>query len=240
MDRRTDSASSILRLVEASRQARWEQARELQLRRVAEAKAKKIAEDAEAAALDLRLQCSRVEYVERLRFGPRPPSRPLKKSSSLHLLGTNTVAASPPRRSLQSAPSVESPAPSQLPRRDRRSLQSASSRNITVNSPALKADHLDPEVRETDAIGFPCFHREPDWSEASDEDDYNPASGLPPHTAVERQPPSCCGYEAELEMKRAREQEREEQRNKVRNAMRLVTAQILEVGAGRRHRENCN
>lgn len=189
--------------------------------------------------------------MERLRFGPRPPSRPLKKSSSLHLLGTNTVAVPPPRRSLQSAPSVESPALSQLPRRDRRSLQSASSRNITVNSPALKADHLDPEVRETDAIGFPCFHREPDWSEASDEDDYDPASGLPPiprWNVSRRRAAAMCVLaaqltpeeEAELEMKRAREQEREEQRNKVRNAMRLVTAQILEVGAGRRHRENCN
>jgi hypothetical protein len=106
-------------------------------------------------------------------------------------------------------------------------------------------------VRETDAIGFPCFHREPDWSEASDEDDYDPASGLPPiprWNISRRRAAAMCVLaaqltpeeEAELEMKRAREQEREEQRNKVRNAMRLVTAQILEVGAERRHRENCN
>jgi hypothetical protein len=43
--------------------------------------------------------------------------------------------------------------------------------------------------------------------------------------------------EAELALKRARDERREEDRNKVRNALKPVHAQIIELGAERRERD---
>lgn len=43
-------------------------------------------------------------------------------------------------------------------------------------------DHNDPRsafIRDTDSGDTPVFHTEPDWSGPSDDDEYNPAGGLP-------------------------------------------------------------
>ncbi|KAJ7734397.1 hypothetical protein B0H14DRAFT_3517163 [Mycena olivaceomarginata] len=242
-----------LTTAERLKQARRDKAQELQQRRAAAAQATKAAEDAEAAALDVRLRHSRVEKIERMRFGPRlRPVQPVKKPSlHLQVLAANPAAALQlPRRTLKRSflPTT--------PQRPRHSLRSAPPNTVASSStvPQIsrrRDDYLDPDysfVRDTDAIGFPCFHREPEWSEASDEDGYDPAGGLPyvPRWNVSSRRAAAMVVlaaqltpeeEAELALKRARDERREEDRNKVRNALKPVHAQIIELGAERRERD---
>ncbi|KAJ7699785.1 hypothetical protein B0H14DRAFT_3528329 [Mycena olivaceomarginata] len=242
-----------LTTAERLKQARRDKAQELQQRRAAAAQATKAAEDAEAAALDVRLRHSRVEKIERMRFGPRlRPVQPVKKPSlHLQVLAANPAAALQlPRRTLKRSflPTT--------PQRPRHSLRSAPPNTVASSStvPQIsrrRDDYLDPDysfVRDTDAIGFPCFHREPEWSEASDKDGYDPAGGLPyvPRWNVSSRRAAAMVVlaaqltpeeEAELALKRARDERREEDRNKVRNALKPVHAQIIELGAERRERD---
>ncbi|KAJ7791272.1 hypothetical protein B0H14DRAFT_2625132 [Mycena olivaceomarginata] len=213
-----------LTTAERVKQARRDKAQELQQRRAAAAQATKAAEDAEAAALDVRLRHSRVVLAANPAAAFQLPRRTLKRS----FLPTTPQR---PRHSLRSAPPNTVASSSTVPQISRR-----------------RDDYLDPDysfVCDTDAIGFPCFHREPKWSEASDEDGYDPAGGLPyvlrwnvssrrAAAMVVLAAQLTPEEEAELALKRARDERREEDRNKVRNALKPVHAQIIELGAERR------
>jgi hypothetical protein len=111
----------------------------------------------------------------------------------------------------------------------------------------VKHDYSDPDcafVRETDSVSFPAYHVEPDWSEPSDDDEYDPASGLPymPRFKISRHRAHAMvvvaawigAQEAHAEQaaKRATRQWRDAKRTMVQ-----VVAQILEVGANKRRLE---
>ncbi|KAJ7854751.1 hypothetical protein B0H14DRAFT_3449490 [Mycena olivaceomarginata] len=104
---------------ERLKQARRDKAQELQQRRAAAAQATKAAEDAEAAALDVRLRHSRVEKIERMRFGPRTLPGPAcqktfaSPSSSGGQSGCSVAASS--AHSQEVFPPDNAAAPSALP-----------------------------------------------------------------------------------------------------------------------------
>jgi hypothetical protein len=111
----------------------------------------------------------------------------------------------------------------------------------------VKHDFNDPDcafVRESDSVSFPAYHVEPDWSEPSDDDEYDPASGLPymSRFKISRRRAHAMvvvaarigAQEAHAEQaaKRAARQRRDAKRTMVQ-----VAAQILEVGASKRRLE---
>ncbi|KAJ7817191.1 hypothetical protein B0H14DRAFT_2602194 [Mycena olivaceomarginata] len=58
------------------------------------------------------------------------------------------------------------------------------SRTVSPTTPSLTTTpHAKPAIDPSSMAGIPAFYREPDWSEASDDDEYDPASPLPycPH-----------------------------------------------------------
>ncbi|KAJ7214183.1 hypothetical protein B0H12DRAFT_1241947 [Mycena haematopus] len=183
----------------------------------------------EAAAEDAALRRTRVAYLDRLRYGPRLPQRSPPKP----------FFVPPPLGALIA---VETPRPA---------TYSKNNSDPEVPDNGGPEDNSDPEVRETDAIGFPAFHIEPDWSEASEEDEYDPAGGLPycPRWNIStRRAAAMCIIAsrispermAELAVLEQRREMRRAQREEVRRLMRLVAAQILEVGDKKRSRERAD
>lgn len=91
---------------------------------------------------------------------------------------------------------------------------------------------------------YACFQREADWSEASSEDEYDPAGGLPycPRYNISRRRSkamfiqqmrlAALAAEAQLAVKRTKGQ-----RQQARRDMALVVAQIIDVGAIKKAQE---
>ncbi|KAJ6499594.1 hypothetical protein C8R47DRAFT_1211885 [Mycena vitilis] len=164
----------------------------------------------------------RVAYLEHLRYGPRVPKTTPK---------SGLVKLSDIRRAdlaVKSAPSKDKPAATLIK---------------STTKQRVRYDYDDPEggfVRETDTV-VPVFYREPDWSEASDDDEYNPAAGLPymPRWNISTRRANAmivvAAREAASEAKAEAERKQAAgQRREAKRWLAQVLAQIREVGAQRR------
>ncbi|KAJ7731407.1 hypothetical protein B0H16DRAFT_1733345 [Mycena metata] len=202
------------------------------------------------------------EYLDRLRYGPRIKAPAPRVAARQYLdrlrYGPQTETASPqtetaPRR-IKTALKQTKTAPKQT-----RTALGQNSPHATVSyntdSPDAQTappkrvvyDFDDPDsfIHESD-VDAPVFHREPEWSEASEEDEYNPAGGLPrcPRWNISRRRANTI-FELSLRLspeeaaaKRDREERREERRRLLDDRRRARRAlftpvfnQLIEVGA---------
>ncbi|KAJ7609746.1 hypothetical protein DFH06DRAFT_1346221 [Mycena polygramma] len=161
----------------------------------------------------------RVAYLEHLRYGPRAPR--LSPMSGL----VNLADIRRADLAVKSTPSKDKPAATVIK---------------STTQKRVRYDYDDPEcgfVRETDAV-VPVFYREPDWSEASDDDEYDPAGGLPymPRWNISTRRANAmivvaareAAKEAQVEVERKRAAG---QRREAKRVLVQVLAQIREVGA---------
>ncbi|KAJ7748909.1 hypothetical protein B0H16DRAFT_1847887 [Mycena metata] len=189
------------------------------------------------------------EYLDRLRYGPRIKAPAPRATARQYLdrlrYGPQTETPPPPR--IKTAPKQTKTALRQnLPRAtvssntDSPDAQTASPKRVVYDF-----DDPDSFIRESD-VAAPVFHREPEWSEASDEDDYNPASGLPycPRWNISRRRGNAI-FELSLRLspeeaaaKRDREERRDQRRRMLEDRRRARRAlftpvfnQLIEVGA---------
>ncbi|KAJ7604503.1 hypothetical protein DFH06DRAFT_1349403 [Mycena polygramma] len=152
-----------------------------------------------------------VAYLEHLRYGPRAP-RLSPKPGLVNLADIRRADLA-----VKSTPSKDKPAATVIK---------------STTQKRVRYDYDDPEcgfARETDAV-VPVFYREPDWSEASDDDEYDPAAGLPymPRWNISTRRANTMIVVA------ARFVEAAGPRREAKRMMVQVLAQIREVGAQRR------
>ncbi|KAF8209387.1 hypothetical protein K438DRAFT_1753734 [Mycena galopus ATCC 62051] len=120
------------------------------------------------------------EEMERARRAPRrpPPSRPT-------YLWPLSAAAAPKAKSASTKPSLLSCAAKlRVAAPKAKSASTATPKPSLLRGAKLRAatHKAKPALSEIDSRsmeGVRVFHREPDWSEASDDDEYDPASRLP-------------------------------------------------------------
>ncbi|KAF8144859.1 hypothetical protein K438DRAFT_1992421 [Mycena galopus ATCC 62051] len=172
MDRRAAGICPTFSSQHTLRKHRQERARELTRQRHARERTERErdsplnTEKAAAAAVEAHLRRARVTNLDRL-HAPRlacmdPPLTATQKGERV-----GGVSGSPAR-----TPSH----PHGINLHD-----AAPPAEINSSSPLRKSipTTVTPKVRAADSIGYPAFHREPEWSEASDDDEHDPAGHLP-------------------------------------------------------------
>ncbi|KAJ7661221.1 hypothetical protein B0H17DRAFT_1212247 [Mycena rosella] len=194
-----------------------------------------------------KLRQERLEELERLRAAPQtkppPPRKTGNFSASVHtqiLPDAKNPANTNPRQNTvaksRAHPSAISPHHSS----DARRPKDGRLREASPDYELL--------VRDTDTTGFPCFHREADWSDASDEDEFDPDAGLPycPRWNISSRRANAMVILAsrltkdewlECEQADLALRQQEQYRKQAENAMVPVAAELILVGALRKSLE---